>query len=113
MYIYLISSGAYSDYAVDRVAAHEKKCSQEYLDALVSTTISIYKEGGHPVARNRVKQDVVEQILSDVLRENGFHVVYPVGEFSTTTYNCLEDIRASVPWEATNKEPSALRIGLA
>lgn len=113
MYIYIISTGVYSDYQVDCLAANPKRYTKAELETLVNEIKNEYKKRGYSTRKYEVEDDKVDEIFYEKLTKNGFKMIYPAGEFHHSDYSCFDDIRAYVPWVSENKEPSALRIGLA
>ena len=108
MYIYLVSSGSYSDYGVEFLAVNEVRFSEGEMLALVEEVKEGYR-GKH--LTNRTEDRKLEEELIAILRKNKFQIIYPVGEFHYDGY--LDSLDSSVPWMPRDREPDAFRIRLA
>ncbi len=111
MYVYLVSSGEYSDKEIEYLAVHERQFTEEEMSAIMEETKQNYIKKGYPTEDYKVDHGHIEELFLEVLRSKSFRTVYPVGEFHLLSYSKLEDLRAEIPWIA-GQEPSELRIGL-
>ena len=100
MYVYLISTGAYSSYNVEYIAIHKRKFKEEELKSIMENVKKEYVNGGYPTEDYHVVDSKVESILIAKLDASGFKVVFPVGEFHYNDYSKVEDISADIPWRA-------------
>ncbi len=108
LWIYLISTGVYSSYVIEGIAVHNQKFSSDELKKMMREVKRRYLNSGCSTKKHFVDEVKVGQILNEFLLEKEFQIIYPVGEFHYGNRSNLEDLSV---W--ANKEPSALRIGLA
>jgi hypothetical protein len=105
MYCYLISSGCFSDYTVNQVAIHEKHFTLDELKQISDDVKIIYSAIKY---RGIDKREAIQALFEDRLRDYGFKVVYPVGEFAFYDY---EYPRAE--YLHFTGEVSEFRVGIA
>lgn len=112
MYLYIVSSGEHSDYELEFFALHEQQFTEEEMEQILNETKVNYISKGYRTDDYCVENLKLEEEFKSALRSKGFKIVYPVGEFHLLNYDKLGDLKASVPWNVKDREPSALRIGL-
>ena len=112
MYLYIVSSGEYSDYDLTFFALHERKFTEEEMKSIIEELKKNYIAKGYPTEDYHVEDSKIEEEFLAILRNKGFRIGYAVGEFHLLSYSKMDDLRAEIPWMARDKEPSMLRIGL-
>lgn len=117
IYVYLISSGAYSDYTVERVALHMRKFNEAELNGIA-------EEMNRQVKPDWDGRNLDADKVDEVLKQHGFIIKYPVGELNEDTISTPKRGKdgyviyvfrytVSLPWSETeDREASALREGL-
>jgi len=90
MYAYFISNGEYSNYNVDFVAIHEKLFSKKELEVIV---VEVKTEFGNlsPRPKRWSIDTTIQKLLITNLEKKGFVVLESSAEFSTSSYNRIED----------------------
>lgn len=94
LFIYIISTGAYSSYSVECLAISKRKWSDVELDKLIDIVKTNYINKGNPNGEYQVDNSQLWNELDLVLTKNGFSIVYPAGEFHYDDYSSMEDLCA-------------------
>ena len=112
-YVYIVSSGSWSDYEIEYFAVHQERFSDEALKAIMEEVKQNYIQKGYPTEDYKVDHSLLETEFLAVLHKKGFSIVYPSGEFRLLSYSKMDDLSAEVPWDSRDREASELRIGTA
>jgi len=111
-YIYIVSTGEYSDYGVEFFAVHKKKFIPEEMQKMIDKAKENYVKTGKPTDDYAVEDSAFEDEFKKVLIAEGFQIVYAIGEFHLLSYSKMDDLRAFVPWRSAGIGANALRIHL-
>lgn len=113
MYIYMVSSGEWSDYQVEYFAVHKERFTEEQLKVIMEEVKQKYIEKGYPTDDYKVDSRKLDEEFVTVLHDRGFQIVYPSGEFHLLSYSKMSDLSTDVPWMEGDHQDSELRIGTA